>query len=127
MKRFPQALVIAVAVVTWPALAADKPPDACTLLTADDIQAAVGVKPNTAAHPTEVVIPSGPAKGATMRGCMWGLGGVHHVVGDAGHLLRPLGGRPYRVEALDACHRGAILTAPGGGDGLRMRREEVVR
>ena len=82
MKRIPQALVLAVAVVAWPVLAADKPPDACTLLTADDIQAAVGVKPNTAAHPTEVVIPSVPAKGATMRGCTWGLGDLDRVFSE---------------------------------------------
>lgn len=47
---------------------------ACTLLTPGDVEAATGAK-LLEAHKTDMVIPSGPQKGQTVNGCMWGIPG----------------------------------------------------
>lgn len=54
-------------------LSAQKPPAACPLLTPAEIAAATSMKVG-ASQATDIVIPSGPAKGQTMTGCMWKLG-----------------------------------------------------
>jgi hypothetical protein len=46
---------------------------ACTLLTAAELSQAVGMTVGEGA-PNETVIPSGLAKGQTMRGCQWRAG-----------------------------------------------------
>jgi hypothetical protein len=86
MRLSPQVLLIAVALAAAPALAAEeaadrpadvapaKPPDACSLLTAGDFEKALGVKPAKPGNPASIVIPSGPAKGATMTNCTWNVG-----------------------------------------------------
>ena len=67
-------LAVLLAVIPAAAVAAaEKPPPACPLLKAADIDAALGIEVGEA-HETDVVIPSGPAKGETMTGCMWGIG-----------------------------------------------------
>jgi hypothetical protein len=54
-------------------LTAQKPPAACPLLTPTEIAAATSMKVGPS-HVSDMVIPSGPAKGQTMTGCMWKLG-----------------------------------------------------
>ena len=61
------------AVLALVVLSAQKPPAACPLLTPGEIAAATSMKVG-ASHATDIVIPSGPAKGQTMTGCMWKLG-----------------------------------------------------
>ena len=48
---------------------------ACTLLTAADIETTTGTKEMGEPHPTDMVIPEGPQKGQKMNGCMWGVAG----------------------------------------------------
>jgi len=55
-----------------PRVAAAQVPQACTLITTEELKAAFGGTGD--AHKTELQIPSGPAKGQTMNGCMWSIG-----------------------------------------------------
>jgi hypothetical protein len=59
--------------VAGAAAAAQKPPAACPLLQSSEIDRLVGTKVGES-HETDMVIPSGPSKGETMTGCMWGIG-----------------------------------------------------
>src|SRR5262249_5050388 len=61
-----------VGVLAWSSLPAQQ---ACTLLTAADIESITGAKIMGEAHPTALEMPSGPQKGQKINGCMWGVGG----------------------------------------------------
>lgn len=65
-----KSLAVVAALVLF---SAQKPPAACPLLTPEEIAAASSMKVGPS-HATDIVIPSGPAKGQTMTGCMWKLG-----------------------------------------------------
>jgi hypothetical protein len=60
------------AVVHGAAAIAQKPPPACSLLQASEIDGAVGTKVRPGDE-TDTVIPNGPAKGQAMTSCMWGI------------------------------------------------------
>ena len=68
--RFGAALVL-VAALASSNLSAQQ---ACTLLTAGDIETITGTKPMEP-HPMDMEIPEGPQKGQKMNACMWGTAG----------------------------------------------------
>jgi hypothetical protein len=65
--------LILTAMAAGPARAADKPPDACPLLTAAEIGAATGGTVGLP-NPNSMAITEGPAKGQTMAMCDWPTG-----------------------------------------------------
>ena len=72
--RYPWSVGLAVVVALSPGVvSAQGGKGACTLLTAKELSDAVGMTVGEGV-PNETVIPSGLAKGQTMRGCQWRVG-----------------------------------------------------
>src|SRR5262245_17795820 len=89
----------------------------CTLLTPDEISAAVGAKPG-ASRENNVTIPEGPSQGDTMATCMWPLSGMDVVTISA-------------VKALQGAQRQAALadldnaTNEMKSQGWREERQDI--
>ena len=72
------SLVLLALGVIGPNALAQATANACGLLTAKELTDAIGM-PVAEGTPNETVIPSGPAKGQTMHGCMWRAGDQNMV------------------------------------------------
>jgi hypothetical protein len=70
MRRW---LPIALGMVVVSVVGAQQQGGACSLLTVKELTDAVGM-PVDEGKDNNTVIPSGPSKGETMRGCMWRVG-----------------------------------------------------
>lgn len=75
MKIRTAAVLGILVAIAPPMFAAEKP---CSMLTGAELSAATGAKVGEG-QDTTMVIPSGPAKGQTMLGCMWRVGEVGMV------------------------------------------------